>query len=448
MTHGENLKKAYAKFAIPNIVNLCIFQIYSMIDGIFIGNYVGERSLAGVNLAIPLMNILYCLAITFSAGTGITVAERAGAGKKSEAGELFSQSILFVSVISVALAAITAIFIRPLCAFLGAKGALYAPASEYLLYLAPFIPSIVIEYDLEYLIKEDGKQIPCMMTVILSQALNVLLDWIFIAVFDLGVAGAAVATGISQLLTCVVFAVMIHSDDKTLLRFSFILPKKENIKCFFLIGASDGLTELCVAIILWLYNIISYKLFGDIGVSVFAVIAYVNSLIINFMNGAGFGMEPLVGYARGQRDFSSCKKLLCYGITVEFASALFFVIMIFSFAPYIIKLFLPGAGGEMLAFAQTWLKRYALSYIPAAISLPTMSYFSAMNKPSYAVTISAGRGAFVHSLMLLLIFAVFRSDAIWWASLISESAVMLFSLLLCNRSKKAWEKEYSQKSNL
>ncbi len=436
MAHDGNLKEAYAKFAVPNIVNLCIFQIYSMIDGIFVGNYVGEQALAGVNLAIPLMNILYCIAITFSVGTGITVAERVGAGKKEEASELFSQSIVFVSAISIVFAAMTAISIRPLCTFLGAKGELYEPTSEYLLSLAAFIPFIVIEYDLEYLIKEDGKQIPCMITVICAQALNVLLDWIFIAKAEWGVAGAALATGIAQLLTCAVFAVMIRSDKRTLFRFSFALPEFKNVKRFFFIGLSDGLTELCVAVILWLYNIITYELFGNIGVSLFAVIAYVNSLIINFMNGAGLGMEPLVGYYRGGKDFANCRKLLRYGITVELASAVFFASAIFLFAPCIVKLFLPDIGGETLVAAQSWIRHYALSYIPAAVSLPTMSYFSAMNEPIYAVAVSVGRGALVHSLILLALFAVFRSDMIWWASLISESIVMIFSFVLINSKTK------------
>ena len=181
-----------------------VFSLYSMVDGLMVSHGVGEYAMSAVNLAIPFTNALFSLAILFAVGTSTIIAIFLAQNKRREADALFSQNLALLLGIGVTISILVFLFHEPFGRLLGATEATADYVREYLLGLAPFSACFIISYNLEVLVKTDGYPKLATICVITGCLANCVMDYIAIFWLDLGVWGAAVATGLSQLLTCVI----------------------------------------------------------------------------------------------------------------------------------------------------------------------------------------------------------------------------------------------------
>ena len=245
---------------------------------------------------------------------------------------------------------------------------------------------------------------------------------------DMGVFGAAVATGISQLVTCFSYFVHFFSKKCTfrLCKFRFdphlyarILP----------IGLSDGVTELCTGLMIFLFNRTVLKCIGTDGVVTYTVIAYVTTIVINLMVGISQGSQPLASYHYGKEDHTGCQKLLRYALTTVciFAPALF--LLVFFFAPQIVRTYLSHAGDELIAYSIGAFRRYSVSYLLLGFNIVIGGFMTAIERPVPAICISVGRGLALQSAVLLLLAAIFGGDAVWYTPIFSEALCLVMSLL-------------------
>ena len=340
---GKSLKHDFIRFVSATMASQVVFSLYSMVDGLMVSIGVNEYAMSAVNLAIPFTNALFSIAVLFAVGSSTLIAIFIAQEKRREANALFSQNFATLLTLGAVITALVLLFLEPFAYLLGADEITLDYVKQYILGIAPFSVCYLVSYNLEVLVKTDGYPRYALFTVIGGCLTNCVLDYIAIFHLDMGVFGAAVATGISQLVTCISYFVHFFSKKCTfrLCKFRFdphlyarILP----------IGLSDGVTELCTGLMIFLFNRTVLKCIGTDGVVTYTVIAYVTTIVINLMVGISQGSQPLVSYHYGKEDHTGCQKLLRYALTTVciFAPALF--LLVFFFAPQIVRTYLSHAG--------------------------------------------------------------------------------------------------------
>ena len=286
-----------------------VFSLYSIVDGLMVSKGVNEYAMASVNLAVPFTNVLFSIGVIFAVGTSTIIAIYLGQNQGEKANSLFSQNIVLLTCVGLTITVLVFVFLEPFAVLLGAKGVTYQYTIDYLRGLAPFALCFIISYNMEVLIKTDGYPRLAILTVVTGCLANCVLDYIAIFLLDWGVWGAAVATGLSQLLTCIIYLRHFLGGHNT---FHFVKFRMDwgIYKRLIPLGFADGVTELCNGVMIFLFNRVILRCLGDDALVSYTIIAYVNTLIINTMLGISQGSQPLVSYHYGKGDAAGYKKLL------------------------------------------------------------------------------------------------------------------------------------------
>ena len=412
-----------------------VFSLYSMVDGLMVSIGVNEYAMSAVNLALPFTNALFSIAVLFAVGSSTLIAIFIAQEKRPEADTLFSQNLVTLLLLGAVITALVLLFLEPFAYLLGADEITLDYVKQYLLGIAPFSVCYLVSYNLEVLVKTDGYPRYALLTVIGGCLTNCVLDYIAIFHLDMGVFGAAVATGISQLVTCISYLIHFFSKKCTfrLRKFRFdprlyarILP----------IGLSDGVTELCTGLMIFLFNRTVLRCIGTDGVVTYTVIAYVTTIIINLMVGISQGSQPLVSYHYGREDHVGCRKLLRYALTTVCVAAPLLFLGLYVFAPQIVSAYLSHASAELVDYSVRAFRRYSVSYLLVGFNVVIGGFLTALERPVPAISISVGRGLVLQSAVLLTLAAVFGGDALWYTPILSEAMCLAMSLFFLRRYRR------------
>ena len=421
MQKKQSLLKQFFHFSAATVASLMVFSLYSIVDGLFVARGVGEYAMTAVNLSVPFVNLLFSIAVIFAVGTSTIIAYLLGQKNAQSANKLFSQNLVTLVVIGVTISVLVLAFTEPLARLLGAEEVTLEYTIHYLQGLAPFAVCFMISYNLEVLVKTDGRPRLALVTVCVGCVTNCVLDYLAIFHWGLGIWGAAAATGVSQHTTF--HPVRFRMDWKIYRR---LLP----------IGISDGLTELCNGLMIFLFNHTILRCIGTDGLVAYTIIAYANTLVINITMGVSQGSQPLISFQNGRGDGAAIGKLLRYGLRTMCGIAAVCFTVLFLAAPKLVAVYLPEAGAEMLTFATDAFRRYSLCYLPVGFNIYIAGFLTAMERPLPAVSISTGRGLILQGSILLLLAAVLGGSSIWFAPVISEMLCLGLSVFFLLRLRR------------
>ena len=429
MLSERSLLSNFIRFSTATIASLMVFSLYSIVDGLFVARGVGEYAMSAVNLAVPFMNAMFSIALLFAVGTSTIIAIYLGEGKGENANSLFTQNAVLLLVMGVVLSVLVIVFLEPFALLLGAEEMTLPYVKDYLLGLAPFAFCFMVSYNMEILVKTDGHPRVALLTVITGCLANCVLDYVAIFLLDWGIFGAAVATGVSQLLTVVLYLRHFMSKRSTFhftrFRFDFSIYRR-----LLPIGVSDSLTELCNGVMIFLFNHTILRCIGERGLVSYTIIAYANTLIINTTMGISQGAQPLISFHYGRKDEGSCRKLLKYGLISAAAVTVLCFALMWIFAPQLTQAFLGLEDLALNDYTVDAFRRYGLSYLLLGFNVFIGGYLTARERPKSAIAISTGRGLIVQAAALLTLAATLGGDAIWFTPVISEAVVLVLSLLL------------------
>lgn len=435
MQEQQSLRKQFFRFSTATVASLMVFSLYSIVDGLFVARGVGEYAMSAVNLSVPFINLLFSIAVIFAVGTSTIIAYLLGQKNAQSANKLFSQNLVTLTVIGVTISVLVLVFTEPFALLLGADELTLEYTIHYLQGLAPFAVCFMISYNLEVLVKTDGRPRLALITVCVGCVTNCVLDYLAIFHWDMGIWGAAAATGVSQLLTCVIYMTHFFGKYTTFHPVRFRMDWKI-YRRLLPIGISDGLTELCNGLMIFLFNHTILRCIGTDGLVAYTIIAYANTLVINITMGISQGSQPLISFQNGREDGAAIGKLLGYGLRTMCGVAAVCFTALFLAAPALIGMFLPEAEPQMLAFSTDAFRRYSLCYLPVGFNIYIAGFLTAMERPVPAVAISTGRGLILQGSILLLLAAVFGGSSIWFAPLISELLCLGLSVFFLLRLRR------------
>mgnify|MGYP000577437397 CR=1 FL=1 len=302
--------KRLLRFVAPSILMLLCTSVYSIVDGFFVSNFVGKTPFAALNLVMPVL--MGVGTIGFMAGTGgsAVVSMTLGEGKKKLANEYFSLIVYVTLAVSIVVALICFALAPQIALALGANGELEADCVRYSRILFLSTPAFVMQYLFQsFFIAAEKPKLGLKVTVA-AGVTNMVLDALFIAVFKWGVAGAALATGLSQCVGGVLPLAYFLQPNTSLLRLS---PTRLRIRPILAAcgnGSSELMSNISSSLVSMLYNFQLMRLAGEDGVSAYGVLMYVQFIFISLFVGYSIGCAPVVGYHYGAQNHGELKNLL------------------------------------------------------------------------------------------------------------------------------------------
>lgn len=418
---------------------MIIFSLYSMVDGFFVSKYVGVEALSAVNLSMPFINIVFALGIIAAVGSQTMCGVFIGRKNYMKANKIFSFNIKTVTIFSIILTVLFYFNMDTIARLLGATEELGPLVIEYLGHIVYFVPFLMISYNFEVMVKVDGFPRLAVATVITCGLSNVILDYVFVGLMGHGLAGAAVATGFSQVISTVVY--LIHfTVGKSNLEFVEVKFSFDTLKSIFSLGVGDFVSEVGIAMIVLFYNIFIIKFLGEKSIATFSVISYVNNLALTCFAGITQGTQPLLSYYYGKKDYDSLKKLFRLATAAIFVTGVVFLAASQLFPERIFRIFL-DVDKETLSYSVESLRKFSISFMITGFNVLIAAVCVSFLKPKYSVTINILR-SFVTIYLALFVLTMLEPTLIWFASALSEGVTLIFAYYFYKRLSRENQEEY------
>ena len=413
------------KFAFPTIIMMMVSGLYSIVDSIFVSRVVGVNALSAINIVFPIMSIIIALAVMLGSGGSAIIARQVGEKQPDKAKNSFTFIVIVGVVLGGIVMTVGLIFIEPIIYGLGSSELLYDYCYEYLRIILFFSIPYILQLLFQAFFVTAGKPTLGMVLTITAGVANVILDYVFMVVFDFGVQGAAVATGMGSLIPAVVGIFYFSRSARSL---HFVKPSWEAIvlKETCSNGSSEMVTNLAVAVTTFLFNIMLMKYLGEDGVAAVTIMFYVQFLLTSIFIGFSLGVGPVISYNYGAQNNEQLYKI--YGICQKFVLISSVVMYLIStiFASQLITIF-TVKGTNVYTIAQHGFKIFSISFLFAGINIFASALFTALSNGKVSAIISFMR-TFVFIVISLFVFPKwFSVDGIWMAIPFAEIMSMILS---------------------
>ena len=407
------------RFTLPSIVMMVFTSIYGVVDGLFVSNFVGKTAFASVNLVMPFVMILGGMGFMLGTGCTALVSKILGEGDPDSANRTFSMMVLFTLALGAVLSAAGIVFMRPVSRFLGATDAMMDDCVLYGRIVTGFTFAFMLQNVFQsFFIAAEKPKLGLKVTVAAGLT-NMVLDALFIAVFKWGVAGAAIATGLSQCVGGVLPLVYFLRPNSSLLRLSPTRLRLRPILAACGNGSSELMSNISSSLVSMVYNLQLLRLAGEDGVSAYGVLMYVQFIFISIYIGYSIGCAPVVSYHYGAQNHGELKNLLGKSVLLMGITGVALTALAMALADPLARLFV-GYDAELFA-----------------LTSPASGFFTALNNGGVSAAISFLRTLVFQSASVLILPVFLGVDGIWWAITVAEVFAFLISVLflLAKRGK-------------
>lgn len=440
MLATDNVGKLFIQFGIPGVLGLLLIGFQPMVDGLFLINFVGPDALAGVNLFVPVYTFVSALAVVVGIGSQTIVSLSLGEKNYATANDSFRTAGVFLAVFLLVLSAICYAGAEPLSRFLGADADLQHYTVDYIRYLSPFLPVLALLFLGDYMLKATARPYLALSLLGLVLLLNIVLDYLLVAVIGAGVKGAALATGISLSVPLLLMAVLLLRKDnivsfrKGKFRYKLLWNMLYN-------GSSEGLSELSAGITVFLFNNVMMDLFGKSGVAAFTSVNYLLYLGVQLYVGLSDGIIPILSYNYGAGNKERVRATIRLGRRTNLIIGLIFFALLFWGGTFLVGHFFgntdAGDVEVIKAIAVTGATYVAFAFFFNGQNILSSSLFTSMGDARTSVVISLMRGLLLVVIGIFILPLIFGNTGIWLVIPLAE-LVTLFYCLVIVRKKASW----------
>ena len=421
---------SYAKllrFTLPTIVMMIFTSIYSIVDGIFVSNFVGKTPFAAVNLIFPFLMVLGSIGFMVGTGGSAIVSKTMGEGKPDKAQRYFSMMVYLALISGILLTILGELFLRPVAITLGAEGAMLEDAVLYarilLLALTLFILQNVFQ---SFLVTAERPKLGLALTVG-AGVTNMVLDFLFIAVFRWGIAGAAWATCISQFVGGMIPLIYFIAPNSSPLRLVPTRLELRPLRIACINGSSEMVSNLSTSLVSMLYNFQLMRMIGEDGVAAYGVIMYVNFIFIGAFLGYSIGSAPVIGYHYGAGNHTELQNLFRKSVLLIGVSSITMTVLAICSATFLAKIFV-SYDAALLQLTARGFRLYALSFLLMGFNIFASSLFTALSNGVISAVISFVRTLLFEVAAVLILPIFLGIDGIWLAVTVAE--LLAFALTI------------------
>lgn len=417
--------KKLLRFTGPTVLMMIFTSLYGIVDGLFVSNFVGKTAFAAVNLILPFPTILSALGFMIGTGGSALVSKTMGEGNDKKANSLFSLMVYLTLVLGTGIAVIGVAFVPQVAALLGAKGEMIANCVTYGRIYLLALPLFMLQYVFQSFLVVAEKPKLGLAVTLAAGVTNMILDAVFMAVFHWGVAGAALATAISQAIGGGLPLIYFLTPNKSRLRLGKTKMDGKAVLKTCTNGSSELMTNISSNIVNILFNYQLMQFAGEDGVSAYGVLMYCNFVFTSVFLGYSIGTAPIIGFQYGAANHTELKSLLKKSVWIIGIFSVILLGLAELLASPLSRVFV-GYDSELLALTQRAFRIYSVMFLFCGFNIYGSAFFTALNNGLVSAVISFLR-TLVFQIGCVLIFPVFWGiDGIW----ISVVAAELLSLLV------------------
>ena len=428
----ENKLQMILGFSIPSIIAMLLQTMITITDGYFTGNYVGEDALAAINLGLPILYLFLGTGLCTGVGGSVISGRLLGANDKEKASKVMSQTLATTIVICIVVSVINFILFTPILNILNAGEGLANYFTEYYRIMLFTYPLMVFSTVLGMFIRTEGKPQVCMIVYIIACILNVILDYIFVALLGMGVKGSAIGSLIVNAITA-------------LFQLAYFLTKSTNLKIIsfrfepsvfretVLNGSSEFIGEMASAVSMFVFNYVLMKYVGEKGVAAFTILGFVVYGYSMICIGFGQGIIPLVSTLYGAGELDTAIDIRKITNKILFIIGTIIAVIFIFFGKNYSMMF--GSGELVSELVCTGFRIYAITFVVMGFNVINSMYFTGIGDAKSSAIISSLRGIVLLLVFTLVLPVFFGMNGVWMSAPLTEVLTALVAVILLNDKK-------------
>lgn len=431
----DNLNKTFAKYVSANIMGMVGISFYILADTLFIAKGIGTDGLAALNLALPIFSLIHGIGVMVAMGSATKYSILRAMGQDKQANRFFTQAFWTTVMIGILFLLGGVFFSRFICQFLGSKGEIIGYTDGYLKTIMVFTPMFSLNHLFICFVRNDGNPRLAMHATLWGSFVNIIFDYIFIFPMQLGMFGAALATGMAPIVGIIITS--FHAIRKKN-KYHFVKGKYDmSISIDTLkLGFSSFINEMSSGIVIFIFNWIILRIAGTIGVAAYGVIANTALVFTSLFTGLGQGIQPLISHYYGTRDHEKVKKTLHYAIITAFVLSMLSYVVIVVFKVPLVALFNEENNREMAMIAELGVVLYFIGLIPCGCNVVSVFYLNSREEAVKGLTISILRGFVFITLSVAVLAVLWGMTGVWLAFPCAEIATALVAFYILRKQKK------------
>ena len=437
-----SVEKLFTKLLVPTIMGMAASALFTVVDGIFVGNGIGSDAMAAVNISAPIFMIITGVGLMFGMGGGILTSINLSQGKKKVANINFTQSVIALVFISLVMTLLLTIFPHKIATLFGSDEYLMDMVVEYLFWFSISLPFTVLVVALPFFIRLTNPKIS-MWAMLAATVVNIILDYLFIFVFKWGLFGAAIATDIGEFVGAAIMIIYLFRHSIAIrfvwlkLSVKSLLLTLRNVGYMIKLGFSVFLSEITISVMIISGNYVFMDYMGADGVAAYSVICYLFPIIFMVFNATVQSAQPSISYNYGCGQMKRSDNALRLSMLFTLAFAFSIMLLFICFTRSIVTLFIPDTASAAWGYAVAGLPLFATDYLFFGINIIIIGYYTSIERLRRAISLTVLRGilpvVFFFTLPLLL-----DVNGIWLAVAAGDitTTVVIVILLIVDKVRK------------
>ena len=434
--------KLFTKLLVPTIMGMAASALFTVVDGIFVGNGIGSDAMAAVNISAPIFMIITGVGLMFGMGSGILTSINLSQGKKKVANINFTQSVIALVFISLVMTLLLTIFPHKIATLFGSDEYLMDMVVEYLFWFSISLPFTVLVVALPFFIRLTNPKIS-MWAMLAATVVNIILDYLFIFVFKWGLFGAAIATDIGEFVGAAIMIIYLFRHSIAIrfvwlkLSVKSLLLTLRNVGYMIKLGFSVFLSEITISVMIISGNYVFMDYMGADGVAAYSVICYLFPIIFMVFNATVQSAQPIISYNYGCGQMKRSDNALRLSMLFTLAFAFSIMLLFICFTRSIVTLFIPDTASAAWGYAVAGVPLFATDYLFFGINIIIIGYYTSIERLRRAISLTVLRGilpvVFFFTLPVLL-----DVNGIWLAVAAGDitTTVVIVILLIVDKVRR------------
>ncbi|QKF66382.1 MATE family efflux protein [Arcobacter venerupis] len=425
----DKISSVFFQYSIPSVLGMLAISSASIVDGFFIGNYVGDFGLAAINISFPIFSLLFGFALMLAIGSSVTTGKLIGEGDIKSASMIFSKTMICITLFSFLSCTVLFLNVETILHLFGADENLTKIAIEYLSIILIFIPFLMIGVVLDYFVRVDNRPNLAFVALLSSAIINVVLDWFMIVYLQKGIFGAALATGISQLTLLIILLPHFFSKKATL---KFVKPIGSYIQIIKASynGASEFVNEISIGITTLIFNYVMIKNFNIEGVAAFTVINYLLMIGIMISFGISDSLQPIISKNFGAKENKRIEEFLKLSFITASIVGFIMIVLILFIPDTLANIFLEDTNYKTKQIVLNFATFIWIAFIFNGINLVISAYFTAIHRPLHSMIIAVSRSFIFPIFFIFTLPFLFDLNGIFMAIPMAEFISFIIAVIL------------------
>ncbi|KIE20346.1 multidrug transporter [Vibrio sinaloensis] len=438
-----SIYKQFWRYTIPTVAAMLVNGLYQVVDGIFIGRYVGADGLAGINVAWPVIGSILGIGMLIGVGTGALVSIRQGEQDTLGAKQILATGITLLFALVPLVSGVLFFFAEDFLLWQGAEGRVFELGLQYLHILIGACAFTLGSIAMPFLLRNDDSPNLATILMVVGAVINIVLDYLFIAWLDWELTGAAIATAVAQLtVTGLGLAYFFSSKANLRLRWSQLRFKLDVIPKIFAIGTSSFFMYAYGSMMVALHNALFAQYGDQLMIGAYAILGYIVTVYYLTAEGIANGMQPLVSYNHGARNQENIRKLLKVAMSSAVLIGLAFVILLNVFPTQFVSVF-NEESTQLVEHTVLGIRLHMFALALDGFLVVAGAYYQAINKGSKAMFVMVGN-MLIQLPFLYLMPKLFGVPGIWIAYPLSNIALSAVVILLLVKDVRRYQNQHSQ----